>query len=65
MTETRYKLVVAEDKTIWCPLQPLHLDIEEKLREPDLNVHVSEKLETVLSFISALIVEGEQQEPQQ
>jgi hypothetical protein len=65
MNEPRYKLVKAEDKTIWCPLQPLFLDLQEKMNQPDTPDHVAERLQTVIEFISHLIIEGEQEEAQQ
>lgn len=59
------KLVKASDGIIWAPLQPLYLEIEEKLLLKDVPEEVTRQLETVLTFLSCLIVDGELQEPQE
>jgi hypothetical protein len=59
------KLVKASDGIVWAPLQPIYLEIEEKLLLEDVPESVQEQLRTVLTFLSCLIIEGELQEAQQ
>jgi hypothetical protein len=65
MNQPRYKLVKAEDGVIWASLQPLFLDLQEKLDDPQLPKDIAQQLQTVIEFISHLIIEGEQEEAQQ
>ena len=63
----RYQLVKAEDGIVWCPIQPLMLDIQENLdklktivydgddkRELDMRIL---GLEAIGSFLGALLTE--------
>jgi hypothetical protein len=54
----RYKLVTAEDGIIWCPLQPLFLDLEEA-RDNAPTQDAKDRIQTALELISSLIIEGE------
>lgn len=59
----RYKLQHGPDSITWVSLEPLLLDIEEQLDNPD-NHHdqlVIDSLFAVKAFVSALIDEGKHQ----
>ena len=56
--QTRYKIVSGPDGILWVSLQPLLHDIIEQSQNCANNPEITRPLETVRSFISALIAEG-------
>jgi hypothetical protein len=55
----RYKLTTGPDGTVWLPLQPMILDLQEQMDKFSEQQHIVDKLYAVRTFLDALVFEAQ------